>query len=373
MRFGPVNESGFSLAESMISLGLVATVVVMGVQGSTQLSRQGADARAVAIHGQVHNQVYSALADVGSCHQFLKKTGGSPLKVTDTGTAVPVTVQRQDGKPVVEPGTKLATEISGPAKFDLTVEDWGWRDGAMEPMDALGEAIEPGTTTPGRLKVPARIVIRGTRTTTGDTGPKIVTRIPLILQFNIASQTLEGCVLNAGDLDPSPYLLAAAGRPAHTSLDCAANLGMPFPTPWGYVCRIPNMEPTRAGRVRCPAGWTTLMQKTSFFPGQQRAWTATEPNPWVGRDCDGNETFCWTGWHPLSARPIETCGRAVAEGTKDGFNEYIGIGGAVAAVALGAGPIGIAAAIFVGIFAGKKDCDNETMTSGSKVVSVACF
>ncbi len=320
-----MNRSGFTTLEVLIASALIITLVTGGAVGLRQMNTLNHLAATRTSHTEMRTRILGWLNDSGSCAAQL----GNPVR-EDVVPIPPIPIDAikdgVSGLVLLERGKREPNQIVWDGMlYDIAV---------TFPVSNIEYTFGSGL---GRSKTTERYAIdfevRGRRdrmqSATNQNFPDVVTRIPMVAEFDSVSHRMVSCTVHPGEIDDLLTTVDASGKVTiskHTVRECLLIDGMPIQTDVGLICRIPIFNPPQMGSnysgqiPRCKdiaPGWTepNKIQYSTTLPIKIPKGHLV--------NCQG--TFsAETDWHSMSNLPVEKETVKIKKGTKPILSAILG-------------------------------------------------
>jgi hypothetical protein len=223
---------------------------------------------------QVHALITAALSDSANCANNLRDHAGMGVNpVTINTTDVDVSeIDQGVARSILK--SQGLSPFSSEVTYDLQLQ----LPAGLVSAPAAGFAAGYGRASVSKRYLATLNVVAFVRGLTSQS----VAQIPISMEFDNMN-TLASCTLNPDDTDESLYLNQ------HTSRQCIAQGGMPFPSALGMLCRFPMTTVQTNVAATCPSvgGWFAT------------AYTSSVARDFIYQSCSGSKTQ-WVGWHYFS-------------------------------------------------------------------------
>jgi hypothetical protein len=228
----------------------------------------------------------------------------------------------------------------------------------------------------------------------------IEARIPISLELRNSDRSVVSCTTSpmhveqhlARGGDTKGGVLLPFQPIGHTASDCAAINGVPLPTRYGLICRVPNPNPTYQLDVSCPA--TGNWMDSHFLSVESRAYAGQRCKQCV-INSRGNlrDSSCRNVPRFFSDKPvgdaalyvddknkdvlprpaevIEYCEYKEVDGHPNNWPVGLGVGGAVSF--LGADPVTAAIAGLIAAFGICPKCDDHVVKGFGHIIARGCY
>jgi hypothetical protein len=353
----------------MIASVLIITMITAGLVGVRQVNLLTQVGATRTTHSEIRARIVEALSQFGACADQLehpKLPGPFAVPAPPVGHPIPRILEALPGggfapRPIID----SADPERGGLKYEISLQF---------PYPSAVDFPEPVPRAGGPLyRYQLELQVKGLRTTlgtqlndgAGSTAPNsandLYARIPLTADFD-ANGLMVSCAVLAEDVDQ----VLANGT--HTVRDCLAIDGIPMPTEFGLVCRVPvplAVSTRETGTIpvaqTCKPGWTPFRGTNGIV------FNTTAATDFERIKCKNRKIRFYTGWHAFS--PTDPADEKVYTEIQKGTKRFTVGSFAIAAAATALfGLLGLAAFLLIFFLR----CPKEDVWDFPQVTSVGC-